>query len=293
MRGSIGILSKIQSQESIAVDCHVTRSDQATVVKPIYSFSVTTWPWSSKPLVQLFPARCPTSSTFFFSMAYNEYSAVAMGSAFLEYCQFDLWPNAVAVWHRLDVPSWDIYHPVLQECVSDIWKAGQSTAHLSYLTLRPLAILFMMLMEGLWEIAKVLFSVLLSQGWVHIKKGMVQLKAAAIWFYHFQMSLSRMELLGEVVLIGTMVGLYYAYKWLRRQTYWQRFMQWYSEKKQRAIEVSICLPYFPAVCHFFLAAISVLVGHIVSGTCTWRNRDMIAVLFRRALLSLACAPLGD
>jgi len=159
-----------------------------------------------------------------------------MTSAFLEYCQLELWPNVISTWHRLDVPSWDIYHPVLEECVSDVWKASQSTAQLSYLTLRPFAMLFLMLMEGLWEIAKVLFRVLLSQGWVHIKKGMIQLKAAAIWFYHFQMSLSRMELLGEAALIVTVIGLYYTYKWLRRQTYWQRFMRWYSEKKQRAIE---------------------------------------------------------
>ena len=169
-----------------------------------------------------------------------------MANVFLEYCQLELWPRAIATWHRLDVPSWDIYHPALQQCVSDIWKASQSTAELSYLTLRPFAILFMMLMEGLWEIAKVLFRVLLSQGWIHIKKGMIQLKAAAIWFYHFQTSLSRMELLGEVVLIGTLVGFYYAYKWLRRQTYWQRFTRWYSEKKQRAIEVSPWLPCVPA-----------------------------------------------
>lgn len=159
-----------------------------------------------------------------------------MSSAFLEHCQLVLWPSAVATWNRLDVPSWDIYHPVLQQCVSDVWKASQSTAQLSYLTFRPIALLFLMLVEGFWEIAKVLFRVLLSQGWVHIKKGMIQLKAAAIWFYHFQMSLSRMELLGEAVLIGTLIGLYYAYQWLRRQTYWQRFTRWYSEKKQRAIE---------------------------------------------------------
>ena len=190
-----------------------------------------------------------------------------MASVVLEYCQLELWPFAVATWHRLDVPSWDIYQPALQQCVSDVWKASQSTAELSYLTLRPFAILFMMLMEGLWEIAKVLFRVLLSQGWVHIKKGMIQLKAAAIWFYHFQMSLSRMELLGEVALIGTLVASYYAYKWLRRQTYWQRFTLWYSDKKQRAIEVCILvwLPCVPVVClaHYF----GTLTG------CIWQHRS--------------------
>jgi hypothetical protein len=160
-----------------------------------------------------------------------------MGSAFVEYCQFVLWPSAIATWQRLDVPSWDIYRPVLEQCISDVWTASQSIAQLSYLTWRPLAMLSLMLMEGLWEISKVLFQVLLSQGWVHVKKGMIQLKAAAIWLYNFHMSLSRMELLGEAALMGTLVGLYYAYKWIRRQTYWQRFTLWYSEKKHRAIQV--------------------------------------------------------
>jgi hypothetical protein len=152
----------------------------------------------------------------------------------------------MTVWHRLDIPSWDVYQPVLHDCAVDVWKAGQSTAQLSVLTLRPIAILCWTILELIWEVAQVLFRILLSQGWIQLKKGMIQLKAAAIWFYHFQMSLSRMEILGEVALVGIAIGLYYLYKWIRRQTYWQRFMKWYADKKQRAIEVRlpVALPYY-------------------------------------------------
>ncbi len=152
-----------------------------------------------------------------------------------------MWPSTIAGWQRLDVPTWDVFNPALQECVSDLWKASQSTVQLSYLTLRPVAILGLMILEGLWEVAQVLFRVLLSQGWIQLKKGCKQLRAAAIWIYHFQMSLSRMELLGEVALVAAMIGLYYFYRWIRRQTYWQRFTKWYIEKKQRSMEVRPCI----------------------------------------------------
>jgi hypothetical protein len=162
-----------------------------------------------------------------------------MTSVAFQYWQDELWPSAMSVWSRLDIPAWDEYQPVLRECGVDVWKAGRSTAQLSVLTLRPIAILCWMILEVVWEVAQVLFRVLLSQGWIQLKKGLIQLKAAAIWFYHFQMSLSRTEILGEVALVGFAVGLYYLYRWIRRQTYWQRFMKWFADKKQGAIEVRV------------------------------------------------------
>lgn len=159
--------------------------------------------------------------------------------AMSEYWQEEMWPSVLSMWHRLDVPPWDVYQPAVTAFTSDSWKACQSTARLSYLTLRPVAMLCWMILEVFWAVAQILFRVLLSQGWIQLKKGLIQLKAAAIWFYHFQMSLSKTELLGEAALVGMVVASYYFYKWIRRQTYWERFMKWYSAKKQRAVEVSI------------------------------------------------------
>ncbi len=161
-----------------------------------------------------------------------------MANVAFNYFRETLAPSIMAVWQRLDVPSWEVYHPAFQECASDVWKASQSTAQLSYLTVRPLAILCWMVLEVLWQVAQVLFRVLLSQALIHLKRGLVQLKEGAIWFYHFQMKLSRTELLGEVVLVGALIGLYYFYKWIRQQTYWRRFIRWYTATKQKAIHVS-------------------------------------------------------
>jgi len=163
---------------------------------------------------------------------------MSMTSSVVDYFHQELWPHAVAIWPRLDVPSWDIYRPALHGFASDVWKAGQSTAQLSYLTLRPLAMLCWIILEVLGFVAQILFRILLSQGWIHLRKGLIQLKAALIWFYHFQVSLSATELLGEVAMVGITLSLYYFYKWIRRQTYWQRFMRWFASKKRRAIEVS-------------------------------------------------------
>lgn len=159
-----------------------------------------------------------------------------MTSAVFEYWRREIWVSAISVWDRLDIPSWDKYRPALQEFTADVWKASQSTAQLSVLTLRPIAILCWMIFEAVWQVAQLLFRVLLSQGWIQLKKGLIQLQAAARWFYHFQLSLSRTEILGEVALLGMSVAIFYLYKWIRRQAYWQRFMKWYNDTKLRALE---------------------------------------------------------
>jgi hypothetical protein len=159
-------------------------------------------------------------------------------NAALNYWHETLLPSTMAVWLRLDVPQWKVYQPAFQQCASDVWNASQSSAQLAYLTFRPLAVLCWMILEILWHIAQVLFRVLLSQGWIQLQRGLLQLKEGSIWFYHFQMSLSRIELLGEMVLVWTLIGLFYFYKWVRRQTYWQRLLKWCTLKKLNAIKVS-------------------------------------------------------
>lgn len=161
-----------------------------------------------------------------------------MAGAVVEYLRHEILPVTMAAWHRLDVPSWKVYKPALEEFLLDTWKAGQSTAQLSYLTLRPVAMLCLIVVEAAWAVAQVFLRVLLSQGLVQARKGLLQIRVAAIWLYRFQMNLSRTELLGEAGLVVMSIALYYSYKWIKRQTYWRRFMKWYSLKKQQTIEVS-------------------------------------------------------
>jgi len=156
----------------------------------------------------------------------------------LKYWKETIIPSIMEAWIRLDVPSWEIYSPVFQESVTNVWNAIQSWAQLSYLTFRPFVILCGMILEVLWKVAQVVFQVLLSRGWIELKRGSVQVKEGVLWFCRFQMSLSRIELLGELLVVAVSIALFYLYKWIRTQTYWRRFVQWYSLKKRKAMNVS-------------------------------------------------------
>lgn len=155
------------------------------------------------------------------------------------YWKEEVWPFAMEVWYKLDVPSWEVYRPALQFFVEDLWRIGQSASHLAYLTGKPFVILLGMLLHVAWEVGKVVFDVLLEQGWVQLQQGWVQLKVTAIWFVQFQSKLSTTELLGEVAIVGLIVGLFYLCRWIRQQSYWSRCVQWYTKKKERAMEVSL------------------------------------------------------
>jgi hypothetical protein len=143
-----------------------------------------------------------------------------------------VWPPVVEFWERLDVPEYNLYKQAVQTCVHDAWKASQSTFRLLQLTFRPLLIL-------LWILLKFLWRNLLEHGGKSLQKGTRQLKFALIALYRFQLSLNSMEVLGEVGLIVLCVALYYFRKWLQRQTYWSRTVQWYRGKKAKCVQVRI------------------------------------------------------
>jgi hypothetical protein len=147
-------------------------------------------------------------------------------------------PQLGDVWHRMDVPTWEVYSPALKECSRDMVVASQSTWKLLVLTLRPLCILIGIILQFLWMVLQILAQHLLAQGWVSLQKGLMQGKAAVIWLYLFQRSLTWQEVLGEVTIGITLVALYYFRKWLQRQTYYDRMQRWYRKKRRQFVRVS-------------------------------------------------------
>jgi len=137
------------------------------------------------------------------------------------------WCSEVAT--RLELPAWDSYRDAWAVCTRDILKASSSAYHLSYLTLKPIAILLWIVLGQLWKFV-------LEHGGRSLHTGAVHLKLACVHFYRFQMSLNGTQLLGEAGVLLMCVGLYYFRKWLQKQTYWAKFVKWYKAKKRRLIQ---------------------------------------------------------
>ena len=147
-------------------------------------------------------------------------------------------PQVGDVWEQMDVPPWAIYSTALRQCGSDIFVAGQSTFKVAYITLKPLAILLWVVGQFLFHVLHILARVLFAQGFVSLQKGLMQAKAGIVWFYVFQRSLSKEEIIGEIA-IGTLLVLsYYSWQWMKRQTYVTRLAGWYRKKKKKVIDVS-------------------------------------------------------
>jgi hypothetical protein len=146
-------------------------------------------------------------------------------------------PPVVELVQRLDIPEWSLYRAAVQECAADFLQSSQSTGKVWYLTMKPIAILVWVFLQFLLEIGQILFQLFLEQGWISFKKGLRQAKAASVWFYGFQRSLSRTEVLGELGIVVLCVVLYYLRRWLKRQTYWARATKYYREKKRKAVQV--------------------------------------------------------
>jgi hypothetical protein len=156
-----------------------------------------------------------------------------------DWFQGEVVPPVVEFWHRLDVPAWDIYREAAHTCGKDFMQSSQSTWKLLYLTFRPIAILSWILFQVLLGIGNIIFRLLLEKGWLSLRNGALQVKAGSIWFYQFQRSLSRTEVLGELGVIGLGVLFYYLRQWLKRQTYVTRATKWCHQKKRHVIKVRV------------------------------------------------------
>eukprot|EP00531_Pseudo-nitzschia_arenysensis_P014801 CAMPEP_0116136768 /NCGR_PEP_ID=MMETSP0329-20121206/11905_1 /TAXON_ID=697910 /ORGANISM="Pseudo-nitzschia arenysensis, Strain B593" /LENGTH=624 /DNA_ID=CAMNT_0003631667 /DNA_START=28 /DNA_END=1902 /DNA_ORIENTATION=- len=127
---------------------------------------------------------------------------------------------------RLELPAWELYREAWGICTRDILKAWSSAYRVSYLTLKPIAILLWIILGHVWKF-------ILENGGRSLHTIAIHLKLACIHFIRFQMSLNQTQLLGEAGLIAMCVGIYYFRKWLQRQTYWAKFVGWYRTKKRR------------------------------------------------------------
>jgi hypothetical protein len=170
------------------------------------------------------------------TMTATSFAATALtNNRYYIYLSNDILPLSKELWYRLDVPEYNIYQNAFKECAFDFIKSFQSSYNLWYLTLKPFAILG-------WIVIQNLYTLMLEHGGRSIQKTAIQAKHAMIWLYHFQLSLTKTEILGEIGIIFLCIGLYFLRRWLKQQTYWKRITGWTKVKKNRFIKVChICI----------------------------------------------------
>ena len=134
-----------------------------------------------------------------------------------------------ALWQQLDVPPSPVVTEAFKECWNDTYRATMSTTYFLYLILRPVCILVWIVLQNVW-------AVILEHGGRSLQQAFKQFKTACIWFYNFQLSLTWKQILGEIVSLSAIVGSYYLYKWLQRQSYWSRAVAFVQDKKHRLVE---------------------------------------------------------
>eukprot|EP00526_Cylindrotheca_closterium_P004904 CAMPEP_0113609830 /NCGR_PEP_ID=MMETSP0017_2-20120614/4701_1 /TAXON_ID=2856 /ORGANISM="Cylindrotheca closterium" /LENGTH=615 /DNA_ID=CAMNT_0000518675 /DNA_START=111 /DNA_END=1958 /DNA_ORIENTATION=- /assembly_acc=CAM_ASM_000147 len=135
-------------------------------------------------------------------------------------------PYVAQVYGQLDIPFWDDYSEAFHQSSADLIQACQSSFKFLDLTLRPFLQLLFIILSGLFEL-------LLKKGLISLQKGSEQAKAGIIWFYKFQRSLTKEQVLGEIGIVGCLFAIYFLRKWLKRQTYWTRGMKWVSNQKRK------------------------------------------------------------
>mmetsp|Transcript_11657 Transcript_11657/g.27916 ORF Transcript_11657/g.27916 Transcript_11657/m.27916 type:complete len:705 (+) Transcript_11657:81-2195(+) len=134
-----------------------------------------------------------------------------------------------ALWQQLDVPPSRVVTEAFKECWNDTYRATMSATYFLYLILRPVCILVWIVLQNVWAVIQ-------EHGGRSLQHAFKQFKTACIWFYNFQLSLTWKQVLGEIFSLSAMVGSYYLYKWLQRQSYWSRAVAFVQDKKHRLVE---------------------------------------------------------
>lgn len=163
-------------------------------------------------------------------MTLNEMKSFEMIAPYFVWVNKENFPYVVNVYGQLDIPFWDDYTESFHHCASDLIKAFQSSSTFLVLTFRPLLQLLFIILRGLFEL-------LLKNGLISLQKGSKQVKTGMIWFYNFQRSLSKEQVLGEIGIVVCIMGIYYLRKWLKRQTYWARATKCVSNQKKKIKKV--------------------------------------------------------
>jgi len=141
--------------------------------------------------------------------------------------------QACQLLEQLQIPGWTEYQSSLQAALSHNYQALGSSCQLLYLTCRPILLLIYFI---LYQVLFVVWKYVVVQGLY--EHGLSQTRDGLMSFWQFQRSLTREQLMGEIVVLLCSVGVYKAWQKWRRQTYYRRFVVWYDHKQRQIIKVS-------------------------------------------------------
>ena len=134
------------------------------------------------------------------------------------------------VWLPLQVPDWSVWRDALQHAALDSRQAVVSLGSFFFLTLRPLVVLLLMMLQAT---ARVVWKYVLVQG--ISQQGVQFLTAAVKGLVRHQQSLTRKQVAVEVGgLVGAVV-VYQISKVLQRQTYFRRFAAYVRRLYNRVV----------------------------------------------------------
>jgi hypothetical protein len=156
---------------------------------------------------------------------------------YLSESESDIVSFIVELWNRLEVPSYTLYQTAWKECIIDLMKSFSSSYHLWYITIKPIVLLISIIIQKFYNL------VLEYGGRSFIQKSAIQIKYTILYLYHFQLSLNRTEIIGEIGILILLIGLYYFRRWLYQQTYWTRITSYTKEKKRKISKVRFTLRY--------------------------------------------------
>jgi hypothetical protein len=129
------------------------------------------------------------------------------------------------VWLPLHVPDRTAWQQALSFAIQDTREACASSFHFWVLTLRPVVLLVRMTLQWMWQ---VIWKYIIVKG--ISQQGVLYVKKAGRRWYQWQRSLTREQLVMELILIVSVVALYYLHRFLQRQTYFQRLSAWVRAK---------------------------------------------------------------
>mmetsp|Transcript_1012 Transcript_1012/g.1489 ORF Transcript_1012/g.1489 Transcript_1012/m.1489 type:complete len:843 (-) Transcript_1012:30-2558(-) len=130
-------------------------------------------------------------------------------------------------WEYLQVPSFDEYTEAWKNTLWFSWKALYSIGLLAFLIVRPWWLLMRATVQYLWT--NLLWNVLL-------KKSVLQLRYGLTVAIQFQLSLTKRQVVLEIIGLGICVLLYLLRRYIQKQAYVQRLKRWYTTKQRRLLK---------------------------------------------------------
>lgn len=138
----------------------------------------------------------------------------------------------------LDLPSSSLYWISCQTAYKDVKVAASSLFALGYLTCKPILLILWLVFQNVSRLAQFLAKHLFQQAYISAKKGAIQLQWALREFQKWQFSLSNGQVLMEISILLSLIGLYLLRKHIEKQNYVRRLKTYYRRKKRVIKEVS-------------------------------------------------------